>query len=952
MKNTIIYNLLIFFLFSLNAFAYEAINLTQEEKTFLEKNTPLRLHNETNWPPYNYNENNQAKGFSIDYMNLLAKKLNIEVKYISGYSWDEFLIMLQKDELDAMINISKNEQRAKDIAFTSIFHTAANAIYVKEGEEYIDSLEKLSGKTIVMPKGFFAQNAITKYYPKIKQISVTDSLEALKQLSLGKADATIGKKNVLDYVIALNNISGVTPTSYVDDNRMVSLIRIGTSKKKIILRDILEKTQRNVHDEEILKLKRKWFGVNDIKRIEKNFLSKIEKNYLINVEKIKMCHSSDIKPIEFYENDKLQGISIDIIKKIERLLNTKFEYVKTNSWEQSKTYLKNGICDFIPTVTNSSELIGQANFTKTYLSYKQAIITQKDKPVVSGIEDILDKTISIKYNSNLIELLNSINPDLEIHITANHRETLEAVSRGKAYFTIQPLPIASYYMSKYALKNLYISRYTNMTYNINMAVDIKNELLLNILNKSLNQITQEEYKKINDNWITMSFQTIYDYKYFWQILFLILLLIVVLFYRHYVLDQHNKRLKHANDKIEEKNNQIKKQKELFENLYNKSSDGVIIMRKNYFTDVNESTLRILKYKEEELLNKEIYEISPVKQPNEESSKTFSNKMIKKALVEGVNSFEWIFIDANKNNIWVDIVLSSIEIENSNVIHMVIRDISNRKTLEQKLEDLNVNLEEKVKKEIKKNEINTQQLIQQSRHAQMGEMISMIAHQWRQPLAAISATTNNLLIKMFVNKTIDKNVFENELKLITDYSQYLSSTIDDFRNFFMLNKKKDKFDLESNIIKSLNIIKTSLEANNIKLAMNFNAKISLYTYSNELQQVVLNILKNSEDILLEKKHENKIISLSTYIEGKDTAIIKIHDNGGGIKEAILDKIFDPYFSTKNKKNGTGLGLYMSKIIINDHCDGNLRVINEEQGASFLIELPMINNKKEEKNGRKV
>ena len=952
MKNTIIYSLLIFFLFSLNAFAYEDINLTEEEKNFLEKNTPLRLHNETNWPPYNYNENNQAKGFSIDYMNLLAKKLNIEVKYISGYSWDEFLIMLQNDKLDAMINISKNEQRAKDIAFTSIFHTAANAIYVKKGEEYIDSLEKLSGKTIVMPKGFFAQNAITKYYPKIKQILVTDSLEALKQLSLGKADATIGKKNVLDYVIAVNNISGVTPTSYVDDNRMVSLIRIGTSKKKLILRDILEKAQRNVRDEELLKLKRKWFGVNDIKKIEKNFLNKFEKDYILNGKKIRMCHSSDIKPIEFYENGKLQGISIDIVNKIEKLLDTKFEFVKTNSWEQAKTFLKKDLCDFIPSVTNGSELIGQANFTKTYLSYKQAIITQKDKPVVSGIEDILDKTLSIKYNSNLIELLNSINPDLEVHITANHRDTLEAVSRGKAYFTIQPLPIASYYMSKYALKNLYISRYTNMTYNINMAVNIKNELLLNILNKSLNQISQEEYKKINDNWITMSFQTIYDYKYFWQILFLILLLIVVLFYRHYVLDKHNKRLKHANDEIEEKNNQIKKQKELFENLYNKSSDGVIIMRKSHFSDVNESILKILKYKESELINKQIYEISPFKQPNKELSKTLSNKMIKKALVEGVNSFEWIFIDAHNHHIWVEIVLSSIEIENSNVIHMVIRDISNRKTLEQKLEDLNVNLEEKIRKEIKKNEINTQQLIQQSRHAQMGEMISMIAHQWRQPLAAISATTNNLLIKMFVSKTIDKEVFENELKLITDYSQYLSSTIDDFRNFFMLNKKKDKFDLESNILKSLNIIKTSLEANNIKLIINFNEKISLYTYSNELQQVVLNILKNSEDILLEKNQENKIISLTTYTEGKDTAIIKIHDNGGGIKETILEKIFDPYFSTKNKKNGTGLGLYMSKIIINDHCDGNLRVINEKQGVSFLIELPIINKNKEEENGRKV
>ena len=949
MKSIIHYFIILMF-FSINLYSNTNIILTKEEKDFLNKNEPLRLHNEVNWPPYNYYENNEAKGFSIDYMNLIANKLNVKVEYISGYSWDEFMKMLQDDKIDAIINISKNEQRAKTIAFTSVFHTAANAIYVKKGNEYIDSLEKLKNKTIVMPKDFFAQKAIAKYYPNIKQILVKDSLEALKILSLGKADATIGKKNVLDYIITLNNISGVLPTSYVDDNRMISLIRIGTSKKKKILRDILEKAQKNITDEELLILKRKWFGVNNIKKTDEDFLTKEERNYILDKKTFRMCNDSDTKPIEFYENDELQGITIDILNKIQKLLNVKFISIRTDSWKQSKSFLKNNKCDFIPNVTNSTELISQANFTQTYLNYKQAIITQKDKPVVSSLEDILDKTMSIKYNSNLIDLLKSTNPDLNIIKTNNHRETLESVSSGISYFTVQPLPIASYYMSKYALNNLYISRYTNMSYTVNMAVDINNTKLLSILNKSLNHITPEEYKKINDKWTTISFQTIYDHKSFWQILFSILLLIVILFYRHYVLELHNKRLKQANDEIEKKNTQIEKQKLLFENLYNKSSDGVIIIRKNSFSNVNESTLKILKYNENELIGKQIFEISPYKQPNSDISKTLSNRMIKKTLLNGVTSFEWVFIDGGGNKVWVEIVLTSIEIEDAKVIHMVIRDINNRKVLEQKLEDLNSNLEEKVKNEIKKNEINTQQLIQQSRHAQMGEMISMIAHQWRQPLAAISATTNNLLIKIIINENIDKKVFEDELKLITDYSQHLSSTIDDFRNFFKTNKKKNKFDLELIIIKSLNIIKTSLESNNISLNTNFNSPITLYSYSNELQQVILNILKNAEDILLEKDIKDKNISISTYKKDKKTAIIRIHDNAGGIHKSIINKIFDPYFSTKNKKDGTGLGLYMSKIIINDHCEGNLKVMNDSSGAIFIIELPINQEFEENNNGK--
>lgn len=172
----------------------EEIKLTQEEKKFLLENQPLKFHNEQYWPPYNFNENNTPKGFIIDYANLLAKKLNIKIEYISGPSWDEFMQMLRNDKIDAILNISKNKEREEYFNFTTPFHSASNAIYVKKGNEHLDSLKKLEGKTIVMPKGFLAQQYLEKNYPKINQILVKDSYEALKLLSLGKADATIDKK--------------------------------------------------------------------------------------------------------------------------------------------------------------------------------------------------------------------------------------------------------------------------------------------------------------------------------------------------------------------------------------------------------------------------------------------------------------------------------------------------------------------------------------------------------------------------------------------------------------------------------------------------------------------------------------------------------------------------------------------------------------------------------------
>ena len=181
-----------------------------------------------------------------------------------------------------------------------------------------------------MPKGFFAQQFIEKYYPNINQLLVKDSLEALELLSLGKADATIDKKNVLDYLISTKNISQVVPSNYVNDERSISYISVATSKDKPLLNSILNKAQNAISDEELLDLKRKWFGSNEIID-KKKFLTNYEKNYLKNNSTIKMCNITELKPIEFEEDKKLQGINIDLLSLMAKKLDINIEHVHTNN---------------------------------------------------------------------------------------------------------------------------------------------------------------------------------------------------------------------------------------------------------------------------------------------------------------------------------------------------------------------------------------------------------------------------------------------------------------------------------------------------------------------------------------------------------------------------------------------------------------------------------------------
>jgi signal transduction histidine kinase len=259
--------------------------------------------------------------------------------------------------------------------------------------------------------------------------------------------------------------------------------------------------------------------------------------------------------------------------------------------------------------------------------------------------------------------------------------------------------------------------------------------------------------------------------------------------------------------------------------------------------------------------------------------------------------------------------------------------------------LNESLEVKIKEEIENSRKKDQQLLEHSRQAQMGEMISMIAHQWRQPLGAISATSIDMKMKLMFNsydlsKEDQKDEFNNyldaRLTKIEEFVGNLTQTIDDFRNFYKPNKDKKSVTINEPIKKSLNIIRDAANSRGIKIIENYNAQKVLSLYDNELMQVFLNIFKNAQDNFVEKNIQNAKIVINTE-DRDDSVYVEILDNGGGIPEEILSKIFDPYFSTKNEKNGTGLGLYMSKMIVEDHHNGTINVKNSEEGACFMIEI---------------
>lgn len=272
----------------------------------------------------------------------------------------------------------------------------------------------------------------------------------------------------------------------------------------------------------------------------------------------------------------------------------------------------------------------------------------------------------------------------------------------------------------------------------------------------------------------------------------------------------------------------------------------------------------------------------------------------------------------------------------------------KKTIDEKtksLKILNDKLKKQVQQEVSKSKIKDNLLFQQSKMAMMGEMLGNIAHQWKQPLSTISFAATGIQLNKELG-LLDDELLNKSLNSIVESSSFLSNTVDDFRNFLKPNHKKEKFTIKSIIEKTLLLIVGTLETNNVKVYQNIS-DFEIYGIKGELTQVLLNIINNAKDIVIENNQNNERFIFIDTISTDDKFIITIKDDGGGIPQDIIDKVFEQYFTTKTIE-GTGIGLHMSSEIIKTHFNGKLQVENRNYnfngknytGAIFEISIPKI------------
>jgi len=760
------------------------LNLTKKEREFIVQHPKILLGTGDSWEPYSIKRpDGKIVGFDQDILNLVNKMTGANFVLQHG-DWATMQELAKERRIDGLATLTMSKERKEFLNFSDRYTFLIKNVYVKQGNpKNIRSLKDLEGKTISVHKGNIADEKFAKSIKSAKIIYSPTQLDMLKEVIYGEADATSGN-GATEYMMAKLGLPYMK-NAFALDYRQSLHFAVRNDWPEAIT--ILNKGLRAITEEKRIALHSKWFAqVNNFVRNHLN-LSPQEQNYLNSKEHITMCVDPDWEPYEFidkYGNHK--GLAADFMQLIEKKINKKIKLIKTKTWEESLKFIQKQKCDILSFVNQSSDRDRYLNFTPTIYSEPTVIATQSSVAYLDGFGALEGKTIGLVKGYITDEYITKHYPKIKIKYIKNYEEGIALVSEGQINAIVNSLLGTAHLIRKSNLIDIKIAGKAKLLNKHRIGVIKEDGVLHSILSKAVQDISQKEKDKILSNWISVKFEQGYNYTLFWQMLSVVILILIALYYRQYTINKLNQKL------------QAKMEVQL------------------------------------------------------------------QAIIE-------------KD-------------------HMI---------------------------------------FEQNKLIAMGEMIENIAHQWRQPLSQINSAVMLIDLDLKQNQSSNPNI-ESKLLEIESLTKYLSNTIDDFKDFYAKDKSRELFHVTDAINKALSIINASLRYHKIKLITQIDQSLEINSLINELQQVILILLNNAKDALISRNIKAPQITIE-LLKHKDHIIIKVSDNAGGVEPKHLSKIFEPYFTTKHKSQGTGLGLYIAKLIIEESLCASLEVKNSSTGASFIIKF---------------
>ena len=707
----------------------------------------------------------------------------------------------------------------------------------QDNPKNIQTLQDLDGKTIAVHSSNLMNVKTAKKFPKSKIIKFDSLEDVISSVVTGKADAMFGNGSVF-YLANDLGMPYLKRSAILDDRLELSF---GVRKDWPEAISIINKSLAYIGQYKMLELKRKWFWDNKPSVSEPTHqtlqLTGEEEEYLLHKKAITMCVDPDWMPFEKIEEGRHIGLAAEYMQLIEKKINMPISLVKTSTWNKSLQRAQRRECDILSMVSKTDDKEQYMDFTSAYLETPLVIATGHDQLFIDDLNTYSDKKWGIIKGYSVINVLKKNFPGIDIVEVDSVSDGLKQVEKGTLFGYIDNSITVSHAIQQEFFGSIAITGRLDDKIAYSIATRNDETILHEIFEKAILSIDMDIKQQLFNKWVNVDYAAKTDYLLVWQVLFVTFLIILIVFYRYVLLRKEVKKRKEAEAKLqkftvtlsqkvydatvdlEEKNLKLIESVYNFEDIFNTTMEMIVIFEDDgTILDMNRSGLKMLGhyYKSEVVGSKISKYILESELP----------KVYEDLRADTHDPYELILLRRDGSELYT--LKSS---------RRIVRD--GKKVRLSTLMDL-TEMRQK-----------NSHLIQQSKMAAMGEMIENIAHQWRQPLSQVNSAV--LLVDGLLDqKDIHDEQIEAKLSEIEELTKYMSTTINDFKDFFVQEKKIVSFMLSDVVKKSIGIAHSTLQKSHIKIKLTVEEETILNGYPNELQQVVLVLINNAKDVLISRK----------------------------------------------------------------------------------------------------
>jgi two-component system sensor histidine kinase EvgS len=521
------------------------LQLNDAEIAFLLRHQSIRVHNELDWAPLNFFALGAPQGYFVDLMRLLAGKLNLEVKFVTGPHWSEFLGMLKDKQIDLMSNIVSTAERRRYALFTEPMMSLATTI-VSRRDGPLASLDELSGKRVAVVKGFWQEELLAANYPDIQQVEVESTEEALKAVAYGKADATLGEAPVLEFMMGELSLSGLAISGEANLTGMPQLdLRLAVRDDWPELATALNKAYAALDFTELQELRKRWLIDRPGHTKGVATFTPAEQEYLERKGQISMCVDPDWMPFERIFDGKHQGIAADILRTAQERSGVKLRLVPTRTWPESIEFAKQRQCDIFSLAMKTPERSSYMDFTRPYLEFPFVIATRNKVFYIQDLNQVVDKTLALVKGYAFIELLRQRYPFIDIVETDNVLSGLKLVQEGRVFGFIGALPTVAHTLQSEGIVDVRINGRFDERWELALASRNDEPLLVSIMQKMIDTVTDKEKRDIYNSWYQINYVRDVDYDLIVRVLVGASLLLGIMFFWNRRLNAERKRTEKA-----------------------------------------------------------------------------------------------------------------------------------------------------------------------------------------------------------------------------------------------------------------------------------------------------------------------------------------------------------------------------------------------------------------------